>query len=225
LALVVRITSIALGWIDATIAFGAVVRKAVWWACSATADDAMTKFSKFDREYALLKYFADASSILLTNAVDPMRKYGRETGTDVVFTYRDKTIGVQVTEYDGGEALPGIGKGTLRGQEAKARRAQTPSGMFVGNQPLASIAARIIEKIQKARDYCFDEVDEVWLLVSSNLPEAIGTFVPKGLVTTQGLSSAVGTALASSKYDRVIYHQVIYPILCEWSADAGWISR
>jgi hypothetical protein len=184
----------------------------------------MSGSSKFERESALLTYLATALSMPIAEVFDPKCRYGRETGIDVVFSFQGDTIGVQVTEYDGGEGVANVDKGTLRKQEAMARRGQIPIGMFVGNQPLTSIKARISEKIRKAENYSFEEFDQVWLLMLSNIPDAVGTLVPKGLVTTEGLSAILGDALLSSKYDRVFYQQIMYPTLCEWSRESGWIS-
>jgi hypothetical protein len=96
--------------------------------------------------------------------------------------------------------------------------------MFVGNDPLSSIRARITEKIDKAKSFDFAEFDEVWLLVSANL-EAVGTFVPRGLVTADRLAESSQALLKSSKYARAFYQQLIYPCLFRWSPPIGWQSH
>jgi hypothetical protein len=173
-----------------------------------------------------------ASALTLSGDVeylDPKEVYGRETGIDVIMLGRGLRIGFQVTEYDGGEAVAALGKGKMRSDEKLLQRASRPTGVYGGwGSPFfeTSFAARIAEKVNKARNYEFTEVDQIWLLVSAGLPDApTATFVPYFHISADILNAATAPSLDESSYDGAFFHVIMGNALYEWDRKSQWQRR
>jgi hypothetical protein len=180
---------------------------------------------KFERE----RYCVEQLAHLLPLAVDryrnPLDDYARETGVDVITIVGKRRIGFQVTEYDGGEGNSRIKPGHMRAAEMKLVREAGERGVYAGwGSPDVEQAfpARIAAKVRKSMDYDFAEYDEVWLLVSANIPGVgVSTFLPH-FIGSDLLNLWTAATLASSRYAKAFLHVIMGDALFEWDRLSGW---
>ncbi|HTQ34740.1 MAG TPA: hypothetical protein VMI30_11255 [Stellaceae bacterium] len=172
-----------------------------------------------------------ASSLGISSDVqirDPKVDYRRETGIDVIMIGQGHRIGFQVTEYDGGENVARLGAGQMRREEVRQKRIAV-GGVYAGwgspHFPTA-FRARIDQKIRKAENYSFCEVDEVWLLVSAGLPDApIATFLPHFHIAADDLNDTTARLLENSKFSGAFLHVIMGNALYEWDRRSRWQKR
>jgi hypothetical protein len=182
---------------------------------------------KFDRERYFVAQLATALAWPTdTEFRDPLPGYGCETGVDVVALRSNCRIGIQVTEYDGGERACGIGGVQMRAEEKKLIRAAGRTGIYAGwGSPFFNEAfpARVQAKVAKSKRYSFTEFDEVWLLIVGNVPGAgISTFVPHRHLDTGFLNELTADMLIGSKFECAFLHIVLGDALFRWDRTTDW---
>jgi hypothetical protein len=159
---------------------------------------------------------------------DPLVE-GHETGADVVILPGDRRVGIQVTEYDGAEAVPGLKPGQMRAAEKLLiRDAGSGGGVYVGwGSPHFGTAfpARIAVKVEKCKLYNFLEYDEIWLLISANVP-GVGssTYVPHRHISPGDLNYDTNDILTNSRYTKAFLHVIMGDALFGWGRPNGWQS-
>ena len=182
--------------------------------------------TKFERE----RYFVEALAKILPLSVDqyrdPFDDYARETGVDVIAVVGSRRIGFQVTEYDGGEGNSQMKPGHMRAAEVEVKREAGVTGVYGGwGSPHVerAFSARIAQKVRKSLDYDFAEFDQVWLLVSANIPGVgTSTFVPYFHISSDDLNQWTAATLAGSKYARAFLHVIMGDALFGWDLRSGW---
>jgi hypothetical protein len=164
---------------------------------------------KFERERYCVAQLTDLLRLPVERYRNPLDDYARETGVDVIAVVGKRRIGFQVTEYDGGEGNSRIKPGYIRAAEMKLVRETRETGVYTGwGSPFVEQAfpARIIAKVRKSLNYNFAGYDEVWLLVSANIPGAgLSTFVSHRYMTSDHLNQWTAATLASSRYARAFF--------------------
>ena len=114
----------------------------------------------------------------------------------------------------------------MRAAEMKLKREAGETGVYGGwGSPHVerALSARIAEKVRKSLDYDFVEYDEVWLLVSANIPGAgTSTFVPHFHIGYDDLDQWTAAPLASSRYARAFFHVIMGDALFGWNRLSGW---
>jgi hypothetical protein len=182
--------------------------------------------TKFERE----RYFVEALAKILPLSVDrycdPFDIYARETGVDVIAVVGSQQIGFQVTEYDGGEQNPQMKPGHMRAAEVKLKREVGATGVYCGwGSPDVerAFSGRVAQKVQKSLHYGFAEFDQVWLLVSTNIPGVgTSTFLPHFHIGSDDLNQWTKAMLAGSKYARAFLHVIMGDTLFGWDLRSGW---
>jgi hypothetical protein len=182
--------------------------------------------TKFERE----RYFVEALAKILPLSVDqyrdPFDDYARETGVDVIAVVGSRQIGFQVTEYDGGEGNSQMKPGHMRAAEVEVKREAGVTGVYGGwGSPHVerAFSARIAQKVRKSLDYDFAEFDQVWLLVSANIPGVgTSTFVPYFHISSDDLNQWTAATLAGAKYARAFLHVIMGDALFGWDRRSGW---
>jgi hypothetical protein len=187
----------------------------------------MSMHAKFERERYCVQHLA--MHLGLPDDLecrDPMAVSGYETGADVWMRIGSRLIGVQVTEYDGGEGVPGLRPGQIRASEKKLKRQAGNGGVYAGwGSPHIETAlpARIAAKVQSCKAYTFAGYDEVWLLVSANVPDVgLSTFVPRSHISSDQLNMWTNVTLADSKYARAFFHIIMGDVVFYWDQVNGW---
>jgi hypothetical protein len=184
---------------------------------------------KFERE----RYFVEelAASLEWPTEVayrDPVAEYGYETGADVIALMPGRRIGIQVTEYDGGEGVPTTGGGWMRAQERRQIREAGRMGVYTGwGSPYFNEAfrARVAAKVAKSERYSFTDFDGVYLLVVANVPGAgISTFVPYRHIDPGLLDELAGVTLGGSNFETAFLHIIMGSVLFRWDRPSGWRS-
>jgi hypothetical protein len=116
--------------------------------------------------------------------------------------------------------------GHMRAAEVKLKREAGVTGVYGGwGSPHVerALSARIAQKVRKSRDYNFAEFDQVWLLVSANIPGAgTSTFVPHFHIGSNDLNQWTEAILAGSKYARAFLHVIMGDTLFGWDLRSGW---
>jgi hypothetical protein len=182
---------------------------------------------KFERECYFVEQLARPLGWAADVAYrDPLVDHGYETGVDVVTLMRDRRVGIQVSEYDGGEGSPSLGGGRMRAHEKELVREAGAMGVYVGwGSPYFERAfrARIAAKAERSLRYTFAEFHEVWLLVPANIPGAgISTFVPSRHINAAMLEQVSGEELRSSRYTFAFLHIIMGDVLYVWDRTTGW---
>jgi hypothetical protein len=187
----------------------------------------MSMRAKFERELYCVQQLA--MHLGLPDGLeyrDPLADNGYETGVDVSMMIGSRRIGVQVTEYDGGEGVAGLKPGQMRAAEKKLTREAGKSGVYAGGgSPHIETAflARITTKVQKCKAYTFAEYDEVWLLISANIPGVgLSTFAPRFQIFPELLNAWTNVILIYSNYARVFFHMIMGDVVFYWDRDNSW---
>jgi hypothetical protein len=114
----------------------------------------------------------------------------------------------------------------MRAAEMKLVRETRETGVYAGSgSPFVEQAfpARIAAKVRKSLDYDFAGYDEVWLLVSANIPGAgSSTFVPHRHIGSDLLNQWTAATPGSSRYARAFFHIIMGDALFEWDRLSGW---
>jgi len=176
------------------------------------------------------RYCVEALAKILPLSVDqycyPFDAYDRETGVDVLAVVGCQQIGFQVTEYDGGEENPQMKPGHMRAAEVKLKRKAGATGVYGGwgsSHVERAFSARIAQKVRKSLHYDFAEFDQVWLLVSANIPGVgTSTFLPHFHIGFDDLNQWKEAMLAGSKYARAFLHVIMSDTLFGWDLSSGW---
>jgi hypothetical protein len=185
--------------------------------------------TKFERERYCVQQLATLLQLPANVEYrDPLIDHRRETGVDVMAVICSKRIGFQVTEYDGGEGNAEIKPGRMRAEEVKLVRVARETGTCVyggfGSPHVEqAFGARVAAKVRKSQTYDFLDYDEVWLLVSANIPGAgLSTFVPHFHIEPDLLNQWTAATLASSRYTTAFFHIIMGDALFAWDRIAGW---
>jgi hypothetical protein len=157
---------------------------------------------------------------------DPLVEKGSETGVDVFAQIRDRHIGIQVSEYDGGEGRPTAKPGQMRAAETRLIAEAGPSGVYAGwGSPnfAEAFTARVATKVGKCKRYSFVEYDEIWLLIAANVPGVgLSTFVPYFHIESDQLDICTGRILSSSNYQRAFLDIIMGDTLFGWDRENSW---
>jgi hypothetical protein len=157
---------------------------------------------------------------------DPLVEKGYETGADVFVQIGSRRIGIQVSEYDGGEGQPSAKPGQMRAAEARLIAEAGPDGVYGGwGSPKFNEAftARVEAKVEKCKLYSFAEYDEIWLLIAANVPGAgLSTFVPYFHIGPDRLDLCTRRILSSSSYKRAFLDIIMRDTLFGWDRENSW---
>ncbi|MBV8939027.1 MAG: hypothetical protein JO089_04230, partial [Alphaproteobacteria bacterium] len=112
----------------------------------------------------------------------------------------------------------------LRQQEESDARNGRQQAYWIKTDPWAALTARIEEKVNLAKNYDHSKYEELWLLISSNIPKlgaaASTTVSPMALHNAiDELNSRYGAILAASPYEMVHWylHMTQDQTLFTWS--------
>ena len=145
---------------------------------------------------------------------------------DVVAHIDGKHIGIEVTQFHGDEQ-PGIKGSSLRAEESKkvSNSGGRPYSVWGIADPMPALVARINEKISAAATYGHDACDEMWLLVSSQVPKVgatAATFAFAPFVDVTKLNKATHSQLSASPFSAAYFHLMMtHNVFC-WSRLSGW---
>ena len=183
--------------------------------------------SKFDREKAFVLHLLDRLRMTGAAISDP-NSGGPETGIDVLAQFADgRVIGIQVTEVD-----PFAARGTARAKEKSIAKAAPNKPYFLWGQNDRSVILGAIEhavgrKVQNAKRYSFDTLDEVWLLICAGVSEhgAVGsTFIMTPWLSAEDLNSSTDNLLRGSKYNRCFLLPIrgVEQSIYRWDETTRW---
>jgi len=148
-----------------------------------------------------------------------------DEGPDFIYWLSGRRIGIEVTKghVDGGAAVKG--GSTLRRQEVK--KAKDSKGKLYGIwgrlNAVEGVYADIVNKIRVAEDYSHDQYDELWLLVVSQLSEALGsTWLVAKLFNLAELNRLSHDALKNSRFGSAYLYLPFERIVYTWSSSTSW---
>ena len=189
----------------------------------------MTNNPHYQRELELVLHVGRLIYPQIKDCRDPRVEFGRETGADVL-TFIDKLrIGIQVTEFTNLEDDDRDVSHRRQADEMKrvqtALKCQVTPVTWAPTDFTKPILTRIHEKVEKAKKYDFKEFDEVWLLISANLPDLkrIGaSFAFKPCVEEGLRNAAIVEKLAESKYHKMLLHVIVGRTIYQWERGTNW---
>ena len=151
-----------------------------------------------------------------------------ETGDrpDVVAHIHGKRIGIEVTQFHADENQS-VNGSALRAEEVKKAK-DSGGGSYlqwgVAN-PMPGLVTRIKDKILAASAYNKEFYDNLWLLISSQLPKAgaLGsTFVFAPLINVIDLNNATHMQLCGSSFSAAHLHLIMNQSVYSWSRSEQW---
>jgi len=183
--------------------------------------------ASFEHEAAVVRRLLDTSALPYANLADPNVLYGRETGADVQIEHRGRKIGIQVTDFSVDEAIANQRRGLRATERENAKRGRYPTySLPLAHDRRTALRMRVLDKIEKARDYTFSEYyDEVWLVVGAGLAldyAVVSTFLPTMFVSVDDLNTDLDAELRRSKYQRAFVHVEVGGTVFEWLPDRRW---
>ncbi|MHB1237619.1 MAG: hypothetical protein ACYCY7_08640 [Gallionella sp.] len=147
---------------------------------------------------------------------------------DIIAVTDDRNIGIEVTVFHVDEGSPRLlGEDTLRqeGEENARLNLGQPYTMAVPLFPYTGLEARINDKIAKAQQYDLGQTDELWLLVSAQVP-SLGalpaTYVIPFLVDTTKLNGLFHDKLLASRFSHVYLHLIFDHAIFGWDRSGKW---
>jgi hypothetical protein len=175
------------------------------------------------REVTTTRRLFDMIGLVYSDMRDPLKAHGRETGADVEIRVDGRRIGIQVTEFACDEGVPGPGHRLRAIEKFNATRGIFPTYAVPLQNQLAALRLRVLDKINKATRYTFEEFDEPWLVIAAAVPDAVvSTFLFTAFMRTDGLNAALDDALSQSKYARAFLCIEAGATVYEWTATNHW---
>lgn len=145
---------------------------------------------------------------------------------DVIAQFGSKRIGIEVTQFHADEQPDARGSGLREEEERNARNAPgRAQSHFVRTNPLPALAGRIREKIATCAKYDHSRYEELWLLVSSQVPSPgslAATFAIPLCIAVARLNEATHKKLAQSVFSAVHFHLMGNHYVFSWCRKAGW---
>ena len=183
--------------------------------------------ASFEREKKFVEHLLACLNLDGVSVCDPNTD-GSETGVDVLVNLPDgRPVGVQVTEID-----PHTEPGKARAEEKRNAKTDRSSVYFGWGQNdcqvvLNCLARTIERKVKIAARHSFENVREVWLLVSGGIPEhgaVISTFVMTPWLSEANIGRATESVLQRSRYDRCFFLPIIgaEEAFYSWKKNGRW---
>jgi hypothetical protein len=145
---------------------------------------------------------------------------------DVVAIIDGKRIGIEVTQFHADEQS-GVRGSALRAEEVKKVKGsgERPYGQWGITNPLPGLVARVNEKISDAAAYDKTGYDQLWLLISSQLPKEdalAATFAFAPFVDVTKLNAATHMQLCRSSFSAAHFHLMMSHEVYSWSPSEQW---
>jgi hypothetical protein len=145
---------------------------------------------------------------------------------DVIALIDGMRIGIEVTKFHSDEQLENSGS-SLRNQEKKTAKLNPNSSYTTAGviDPVPALIARIKDKINIASNYDASQFDQLWLLISGNIPElgaVAATFAIPQFVNIAELNEATDKILATSSFSAVYFHLIMSHTVFMWSQGTKW---
>lgn len=146
---------------------------------------------------------------------------------DILASVDRRRIAIEVTDLHPDERIT-RGGSLLRAEEEKLKDESPDKPYFLWLQAafLSAFQLRVVDKIKRANKYSETNYDELWLLVSSQLPDAVAsTYVFSPFISLDDLNRATHALLCISRFGRAYLHLQLDDILYEWSSSETWQIR
>jgi hypothetical protein len=145
---------------------------------------------------------------------------------DVVALIDSERVGIEVTQFHADEQA-GVKGSALRAEEVKNVKDSggRPYSQWGVANPLPGLVARINEKISVAAAYDKTGYEELWLLISSQLPKigaSISTFAFAPFVNVTNLNKATHMQLCGSSFSAAHFHLMMSHCVYSWSRSEEW---
>ncbi len=149
----------------------------------------------------------------------------RPPGPDVLAEIAGRKIGIETTDYHGGEQVSG--GSNLRKREEKDVRDGRPTAYWVPIDPLPGLTKRIEEKSKKR--YETSGIDEVWLAIFAGVPQhgaVASTFMFTLFLNCEKLHSQTDAMLRNSQFSRCYLFCGLtagdHPVVYLWTKADRW---
>jgi hypothetical protein len=136
---------------------------------------------------------------------------------DVIAIINGKRVGIEVTQFHADE------QSGVRG--SALRKVKDSSGQWVPANPLPGLVARIKKKISDAVSYDKTGYDQLWLLISSQLPKEdalAATFAFAPFVDVTKLNAATHMQLCRSSFSTAHFHLMMSHEVYSRSPSEQW---
>jgi hypothetical protein len=148
---------------------------------------------------------------------------------DVIATIDGHRIGIEETKFHSDEQ-PAISGSPLRAEESQKTKSveDHPYSIWGVADPLPGIVARIEDKIERAIKYDASRYSELWLLISSQVPQrgaVAATFVFQPFVDVLRLTEITHSLLDASPFSAVHLHLTMTHGLFSWSREKQWYAN
>jgi hypothetical protein len=145
---------------------------------------------------------------------------------DVVAIIDGKSIGIEVTQFHADERS-GVRGSALRAEQVKKVKGagERPYGQWGVTNPLPGLVARVNEKISDAAAYDETGYEQLWLLISSQLPKLgalVSTFAFPPFVDVNELNNATHLQLCGSSFSAAHFHLMMSHGVYSWSRLEQW---
>ncbi|HEU0195799.1 MAG TPA: hypothetical protein VFQ88_01115 [Nevskiaceae bacterium] len=148
---------------------------------------------------------------------------------DVVTVIDGKRTGIEVTQFHADERS-GVKGSALRAKEEKCLKISGPraTSTWIPADPHPALIARITEKITTASKYDNTCYDQLWLLISSQIPmmsATASTHTFAFLIDITKLDAATHMQLFGSAFSAVHVHLMRDHKVFSWSRAERWRGR
>ena len=145
---------------------------------------------------------------------------------DIIALIDGMRIGIEETKFHSDEQLENSGS-LLRNQEKKTAKLNPNSSYTTAGiiDPLPALIARIRDKITIASNYDTSRFDQLWLLISGQIPElgaVAATFAIPQFVNIAALNEATHEILTTSSFSAVHFHLIMSHTVFTWSQGTKW---
>ncbi|MHB1098786.1 MAG: hypothetical protein ACYCZR_04450 [Burkholderiales bacterium] len=150
---------------------------------------------------------------------------------DVRVVIGNQHIGIEVTEFHVDEGIargPGVKTVRQMGENSVREFPWKPYTAGIPNSPYKALEARIGDKINKAAKYDLSGIDELWLLISAQIPDPASlaaTFFWDPTMNKGDLDRLFHERLSESCFDCVCLHLMADRVLWIWNEFSGWQNR
>lgn len=145
---------------------------------------------------------------------------------DVLAQINGKKIGIEVTVFHADEHKSAKGSDLRPAEKLLANQSPNQTyAMWGESNPNPSLIKRIEDKIQKSSAYDASHCEQLWLLVSTGIPNPgslVSTLAVPAFIEVTELNRLTHQALCNSPYAVAYIHMLLPSALYSWSRNSQW---